>query len=202
MQTMVMKTTSRFFSIFHLARKGDFFNCLRRKSHKSGQLKIQQMAFMLMAVTLFFVLVGIFVLVVKFSGLKESATELEEKNAMLLVTKLANSPEFSCGEGFGTNRINCVDADKVMVLKENIGKYNDFWGVSNIEIRKIYPKTDSEIRCNLRNYPNCNVIRMRSKEISGTDLSNFVSLCRKESFEGEIYDKCELAKIMVSYEVK
>jgi len=169
---------------------------------KKAQLKIQQMAFMLMAVTLFFVLVGVFVLVVKFSGLKESATALEEKNAMLLVTKLANSPEFSCGNGFGTNRVNCVDADKVMVLKESIEKYIDFWGVSNIEIRKIYPKIDSEIICDIGNYPNCNVIKMRSKEGSGTDLSNFVSLCRKESFEGEIYDKCELAKIMVSYESK
>lgn len=199
---MVMKTTSRFFSIFHLARKGDFLNCLRRKSHKSGQLKIQQMAFMLMAITLFFVLVGIFVIIVRFSGLKEAATALEEKNAMLLVTKLANSPEFACGEGFGSRPINCVDADKAMMLRANIGKYSNFWGVSNIEIRKIYPKTDTEIICNLGNYPNCNVIRMLSGEVVGVDLSNFVSLCRKDSFGGEVYDKCELAKLMVSYEKK
>ena len=166
--------------------------------NKSGQLKIQQMAFVLMAITLFFVLVGMFVLVVKFSGLKESATALEEKNAMLLVAKLANSPEFSCGEAFGVNRINCIDADKAMILKENIIKYINFWGVSNIEIRKIYPAGSGKI-CNLGNYPDCEIIRIRSGEVSGTDLSSFVSLCRKESFNGEIYDKCELAKIMVSY---
>ncbi len=201
MQTMVMKTTLWFFSIFLKLRKGDFFNCLRRKSHKSGQLKIQQMAFMLMAITLFFVLVGMFVLIVKFSGLKESATALEEKNAMLLATKLANSPEFSCGESFGGSRVNCIDADKVMMLKENINKYAGFWGVSNIEIRKIYP-AENEVICNIGNYPNCNVIRLISKETAGVDLSNFVSLCRKNSFEGEIYDRCELAKIMVSYESK
>ena len=165
---------------------------------KSGQLKIQQMAFVLMAVTLFFVLVGMFVLVVRFSGLEESATALEEKNAMLLVAKLANSPEFSCGEAFGVNRINCVDADKVMILKENIIKYVNFWGVSNIEIRKIYPAGNGKI-CSLGNYPDCDIIRIRSGEVAGADLSSFVSLCRKESFNGEIYDKCELAKIMVSY---
>lgn len=168
---------------------------------KKGQLKIQQMAFMLMAVTLLFVLVGMFVLVVKFSGLKESATALEEKNAMLLVTKLANSPEFSCGESFGGSRVNCIDADKVMMLKETIDKYSDFWGVSNIEIRIIYP-ANNEIICNIGNYPNCDVIQLLSKKTAGIDLSNFVSLCRKNSFEGEIYDKCELAKIMVSYESK
>ena len=87
------------------------------RGRRKAQLKIQQMAFMLIAVTLFFVLVGIFVLAFRLSNLQESAELLEEKNAMLLVTKLANSPEFSCGDAFGTSRTNCVDSDKVMALK-------------------------------------------------------------------------------------
>ena len=167
--------------------------------NKKAQLKIQQMAFMLMAVTLFFVLAGMFVLVFKFAGLKESATELERKNAMMLVTKLANSPEFSCGFSFDETKPACIDADKVMMLKEShISKYDNFWGVSNIEIRKIYPKANTEIMCNVKNYPNCNIIRIREKEITGTgQAKNFVSLCRKESFEGEIYNKCELAIIII-----
>lgn len=167
-------------------------------------MKIQQMAFMLMAVVLFFALVGMFVIVIKFSGLKESAAVLEERNALLLATKLANSPEFSCGEAFGSERVSCVDADKVMILKENIEKYSDsdFWGVSNIEIRKIYPKIDEEIICNIGNYPDCNLIQLISGEKVGTGISNFVSLCRKASFDGTFYDKCELAKIIVSYEEK
>ena len=164
---------------------------------KKAQLKIQQMAFMLMAVTLFFVLVGIFVLVFRFSNLQESAELLEEKNAMLLVTKLANSPEFSCGDAFGKSRVNCVDSDKVMALKENIQKYSGFWGVSGIEIRKIYPEFISEVVCDLDNYPDCNLIEVVSG--SGIGTSNFVSLCRKDNFENNIYDKCELAKIIVSY---
>ena len=164
-----------------------------------GQLKIQQMTFMLIAVTLFFVLVGMFIMVIKFSGLKESSAELCEKNAMLLTTKLANSPEFSCGDAFGSSKTNCIDADKMMVLKGKIDKYKDFWGVSNIEIRKIYP-TNSEVLCNLGNYPNCDIIKIISENTTGSYSSNFVSLCRKESFEGIVYDKCELAKVMISYE--
>ena len=171
------------------------------KSHKSGQLKIQQMAFMLMAITLFFVLVGMFVLVFRFSELKESATMLEEKNAMLLVTKLANSPEFSCGEAFGI-RINCIDADKVMMLKENIAKYAGFWGVAEIQIRKIYPDNE-DIICTSATYQNCGIIEVFLKNVNSLPpASNFVSLCRKESYNGEIYDKCELAKLMVSSEDK
>jgi len=171
--------------------------------NKKAQLKIQQMAFMLIATTIFFALVGMFVLVFKFSGISESANLAEEKNAILLAEKLANSPEFSCGESFGTKKTNCVDFDKVIMLKENIYKYDRFWGVSNIEIRRIYPKTNGEIKCTRGNYPNCNVLRLISDEQIGADASTFVTLCRKESVEGlqgESYDKCELAKLIISYE--
>ncbi len=154
------------------------------------------MAFMLMAITLFFVLAGMFALVISTSNLRETALALEEKNAMLLVSKLANSPEFSCGESFGSGKINCIDADKVMMLKENIAKYSKFWGVSNIEIRK---PGENQIICNLGNYPNCEIIKLRATNIT-SEYSNFVSLCWKDNFEGKIYDKCEVAKLMVGYD--
>jgi len=168
---------------------------------KKGQLKIQQMAFMLMAVTLFFVMIGMFVLVFRFSKLKESATMIEEKNALLLVTKLANSPEFSCGESFGSNRINCIDSDKVMVLKDNIAKYLEFWGVAEIQIRKIYPSNENI--CTTANYQNCGIIKVFSKNVNSLPpISNFISLCKKESYNGEVYDKCELAILIISSEDK
>lgn len=328
-----------------------------------AQMKIQQTAFMLIAVTLFFVFVGLFVLGFKFSGLKQAATDLNEKNAMLLVSKLANSPEFSCGESYGGKRINCVDADKVMMLKQNINKYENFWGVSDIKIRKIYPGIETgmypgietgtnnceqslgnpeeflnlnydfkltvgtvlwddisrypiygtihscesgkykimfedgtdrdfddvtllidknhgdivieksvdentsntnrvkvdfsfssyskvtvqgtgrveteyegedieniilwddirdppesltlkvyhiqnpafgeqsgEVPCTMSNYPECNLINIIKEDVVGTYYSTFVALCRKEAKEGYFYDKCELAKLMVSFE--
>lgn len=163
---------------------------------QKAQMKIQQMAFMLMAITLFFILAGMFVLVMYSSHLKESASALSEQNAMLLVEKLANSPEFSCGEAYGGQRINCVDADKIMMLRENIAKYENFWGVSNIEIRTI--TNDDAVECNVANYPNCNVIKLRNEDIS-SEYSNFISLCRKDIYENNIYDKCELARLMVGY---
>ncbi len=165
---------------------------------KKAQMKIQQMAFMLIAVTLFFVFVGLFVLVIQFSNLKESSSVLEEKNALLLVTKIANSPEFSCGGAFGGGRISCIDSDKVMILRENINKYEGFWGVENIEIRKIYPLSEY-LECTGANYPNCSIIRLKQSNI-GEEHSNFVSLCRKESVGGNIEDKCELAKLIIAYE--
>ena len=168
--------------------------------NKKAQMKIQQTAFMLLAITIFFVLVGLFVLVFKVGGMKDTVDILERDNAMLLVSKLANSPELACGSAFGTSKSNCIDADKVMALKQNSAIYEGFWGVSNIEILKIYPVSEENVECNSITYPNCNIIQIKSGEVTGYSVSNFVSLCRKESFEGSPYNKCELAKLMVSYE--
>lgn len=165
-----------------------------------GQLKIQQMAFVLIAVTLFFVIVGLFILTLSFSGLRESAEILKEENALALVSQLANSPEFSCEGVFDTKNLNCIDADKVMALKENIDLYSKFWGVEGIEIRRIYPELGREIECERDNYPECNIIEIISSS-EGIGVSNFVSLCRKDfDVEGSRFqDKCELAKIIVTY---
>ena len=169
--------------------------------NKTGQFKIQQMAFMLIAVVVFFALVGIFVLAFNLSSIKETANLLEEQNAMLLVSKLANSPEFSCGEAFGGTRINCMDFDKIMVLKQDIAKYKNFWGISNIEIRKVI-SPGADVSCNLASYPNCNVIKLVENSSKGYDYSNFVSLCWKENNEGNVYDKCDIAKLIVRYKEK
>ena len=176
--------------------KINFSKKFRVNQDKTGQMKIQQMAFMLLAVFLFFVLIGMMILSFKFSNLKEEAAILEEKNALLLVSKLSNSPEFSCGEAFGTTKVNCIDMDKVFVLKQYIGDYANFWGVENIEIRKIYPSLAGEFVCDNENYPDCNIIRLISDTPTGVGISNFVALCRIE--EGNPI--CDLGKIIVSYE--
>jgi hypothetical protein len=171
------------------------------KMKTKGQLKIQQMAFVLIAVTLFFAIVGLFVLTFSFSGLRESAAILEEENAIALVTRLANSPEFSCEEVFDDTNFNCIDADKVMALKENVELYSKFWGVKGIEIRKIYPELAAgEIECKRENYPDCNVIDLIPTS-KGIGVSSFVSLCRKDFDEetSRFRDKCEIAKIIVTY---
>jgi hypothetical protein len=166
-----------------------------------AQMKIQQMIFMILAVVFFFILVGLFFLSFGMSKLKESSVALEEENSMLLVSKLANSPEFSCGDSFGTSMINCIDFDKLMALKENALAYSAFWGVAKIEIRKIYP--ESEAVCQESNYPNCGILKILDKDVKTLPYSfNFVSLCRKEASETEIYNKCELARLMVASQDK
>ena len=170
-----------------------------KTKNRKGQMKIQQMAFMLIAVTVFFALVGMFVLTIVFSNMKASAAVLEEKNALLLASRLANSPEFRCGNAFGTERANCVDFDKVMALKIGIKKYSQagFWGVSKIEIVKLYPVRGS-VLCTLENYPECGRIEILPAG-EGKGVSNFIALCRKEYNGGQVQNVCELAKIVITY---
>lgn len=164
---------------------------------KRGQVKLQQTAFMLIAITLFLILVALAFLSFRLSGLKEKATELQEENAKTLAIKMANSPEFSCGGAFGTVRSNCIDLDKVMALKENINKYRGFWGVAGISMVRVYPKFNN-VKCTLGNYPDCGILEVYSEnKTKGADYSNFVSLCRKELINGETVNKCEIGKILV-----
>ncbi len=173
-----------------------------KRINNKGQIKIQQMTFMLVAVTFLFILVGIFFLSIRLYNVKKIATNLEEKNAMLLVSKLANSPEFSCGNAFGGSRGSCVDFDKLISLKYRIDENSELWGVAKIELRKVYPEGEG-IECDESNYPDCDIVSILDKDINKQPaISNFVSLCRKESNGIMIYDKCELARLMVSSEEK
>ena len=167
----------------------------------NGQTKIQQTAFMLIAITLFFVLVGLFVIGFRFSSLKDKATSLEEENAMLLASKLANTPEFACGESFGNEKINCIDADKILALKSVVEDYSSFWGVTDIKIIKIYPSSSS-VSCSTSNHPDCGIINLFSDSYTGAYNAVFVTLCWKEADGNSFKDKCELAKLLVAYEKK
>jgi len=167
--------------------------------NNKGQLKIQQMAFMLIAITLFFVLVGLFLLSFKLSSIRTQATLLEEESARGYANKLANSPEFSCGDSFGTAEVNCIDADKLMTLKANIDDFEELWGkgITNIKVIRVYPKQESgECEGNLND---CNIITLKESS-EGFGASSIVSLCRKEVLEGKSYDKCEVARLIVNYE--
>jgi hypothetical protein len=138
------------------------------------------------------------------SDLKQKATALEEKNAIILSSKIANHPELSCEQAYSGTKVNCVDGDKLAALIGNSARYKNFWAVSNLEIRKIYPNQVQEIICTSTNYPNCNYFKIFSNmtKNSGPDYTSFVVVCRKDKEQNIIYNKCELAKLIVSYNLK
>ncbi|MFB6246649.1 MAG: hypothetical protein ABEI74_03605 [Candidatus Pacearchaeota archaeon] len=173
---------------------------------KRGQMKIQQMAFMLVAVFIFFVLIGLAFLAVNMSGLEEKASELRRENARLLVSSLADSPEFSCGKAYDGSKSSCVDLDKAMALKGMENVYSGFWDVQSIEIRRVYPSNSSE-ECTSTNYPDCGKITVVSdsgQEKSGnfTSVGSYVTLCRKgfDQSSNAGFNNCDLGRLFVSYQ--
>lgn len=158
-------------------------------NNKKAQLKIQQMIFMVMAITLFFILAGLFFLSVRITNLEQDVVELNRDKAVSLVNKIASNPEF-----IFENVPNAVDADKLMILK-NEQRYRDFFGVDGIIIEKIYP-ISNDVDCTLENYPNCNRIKIFTSKDAAV-ISSFISLCTKETINGNSYNKCELARLMI-----
>ena len=158
-----------------------------------AQLKIQQMIFMLLAVTLFFILAFLFFIAFKVTSLERDAIESNRDKAAGLVGKLSSNPEFVF-----ENAANSIDADKLMILQAE-DKYDDFFGVDGIILQKIYPAQSEIIECKRDNYPNCNQIKLfTDKDV--TPISSFVSWCTKQTINGNAYDKCELAVLMIEEE--
>ena len=159
---------------------------------KKAQFKIQEMSFLLLAIVLFFIISGLFILAVYYRNLKNKASNLNEKEAVLIAQILANYPEFSCGS-------LCIDADKLIVM-QNKRAYENFWPVETIEVRKVYPPGNK--KCNLENYPDCNIFKIYDSGKQVRKVASFVSLCRKDRINEITYDKCELAKILIGYEMR
>ena len=147
---------------------------------------------MLLAISLFFILVFLFYVSIKFSSIKQSKIDLDREKAAGLVTKIASLPEIN----FGDNS-RAVDADKLMLLK-SFNEYKGFFGVKGIIIRKL-PLTSNKIECTLDNYPECNLIKIFTTKDSAP-TGSYVALCTKKTINDRAYDKCEIAYLMLESE--
>ena len=157
-----------------------------------GQIKIQQMAFVLVAMMIFFGFVALIYFSLRISNLEESAVGLKDEEAKELIKKIASSPEFNFGV---EDCSNCIDLDKVLVLSER-KPYEEFWNLDYLEIEKVYPVFEEE--CNKANYPSCKTIRIIGESSDyGSATGAFVSLCRWED-SNDGYFKCELGRIISS----
>ena len=157
---------------------------------KKAQFKIQQMSFMIVAVLLFFILVGLFWIAIQSRTLTEVAGQAEKEQAIILSEFLSGSAEFSCSRELGSY---CVDTDKMMVLKDI--DYGDFWPVTYIKIVKLDGNPEKE--CDIGNYPDCNIINIYGREEEGGEIGSFVALCRHERIDNYPIKICELGKISI-----
>jgi hypothetical protein len=179
--------TARFRSLkVHLENFGQPFKILSR-----GQMKIQQMAFVLVALMVFFAMVALFYFSFSLGSLEKGAQSLQQDEAKELVRKMASTSEFAFTS---KDCSNCIDMVKVLVLKDR-GSYEDFWNLDFLQIKKVHPSSN-EIECEKSNYPDCNTITIIPNEEIGSPPSAFVSLCSWE--QSQEFFKCELGRILAS----
>ncbi len=150
--------------------KGLIADCSR------GQMKIQQMAFMLVGLVVFFAMVGILVVVFSLAGLKDSANTLRENEARELAKKLASSPELAFTSSSDCN--SCVDLEKSLMLADlnkQFGTYNKFWNLGYLQIEIVYPEKP-KVECTRFNFPECDKISVLDDGGSVNAKSAFIAL--------------------------
>ena len=130
--------------------------------YSKGQMKIQQMAFMLVVLVIFFSMVALVYFAFSFSGLKAQAQELRDDEAREIARKLASTPEFAFTSSSDCS--SCIDFDKALIMKDNAA-YTRFWNLDYLMIERIYPK-DGNSLCAKNNYPDCNQLVVIDKSNS------------------------------------
>lgn len=156
---------------------------------KKGQLKIQEMAFVLVALLIFFAFVALFYFSIRLSDFKEDVALQREAEARALIRKLSAAPEFAWTASACSA---CIDLDKSLLLKER-KSYKEFWNLEYLSLEIISSEKQGE--CTKANYPQCRTITIVNKSSAfGTQVGAFVALCRQE-FSEQGYAKCELGKV-------
>jgi len=158
----------------------------RANYFKKGQVKIQQMAFVLVAIMIFFAIVALFYITIRSGSLRQDVETIRDEEAKELVRMASSWPELSWKDCSA-----CVDMDKALILKES-ENYEDFWDVPFLQIERIYPVPENG-ECTRQNYPDCSTITL-IKEEGFIARTSFVALCRYD--EGI---KCELGKIHLGF---
>jgi len=159
-------------------------------------MKIQEMAFVLVAIMIFFAIVGIFYIKIGFNGFSGDIQQQRAEAAMELVRKIASTPEFGFTKNGEMICDSCIDTDKVMALK-NMSAYKGFWNIDFFRLDYVYPQKKN-IECSYGTYPNCSTITLSNAVNHETPATAYVSLCRNEYANNQLYTKCELGKVEIS----
>lgn len=165
-----------------------------KKINKKAQLKIQEMAFVLVAVIFLFALVLLMFAAIQSRQTQKYAIQSREARAITFLEVVSALPELRCSSSFSsTSEAVCVDRDKLAFFNSSLSMqeiYSVLWKnalISKIEVQEVYPiiiPTPSYIVYKLDNTQN----------ISSRTYSTYAALC-SESSRGST---CSIGKIKVT----
>ncbi|MCX8194277.1 MAG: hypothetical protein N3G19_02875 [Candidatus Pacearchaeota archaeon] len=159
----------------------------KRKTNwnKKAQLKIQEMAFVLVAVIFLFGILLLFFARFQATSLQKQATELASFRTTTMLRTIASMPELTCA-----GEANCIDFDKLIVFNNSAtirNRYSELWESSNIVkviVEEVYPKPIRAVRY---------IIYEKTTQQNTITYSTFISLCSIAKDK-----KCKIAKIKVT----
>ena len=98
-------------------------------SDKRAQVKIQEMAFVLLALVFLFVLGFMFFSRLQFSNMEKRAEELREATALSVLNKISAMPELRCSASLGrATETLCLDKVKIEIFSEKFSEeYAKIW---------------------------------------------------------------------------
>ena len=167
---------------------------LRRVSCNKGQYQIQQMAFMILAIFFFFIMVGLFFVGWQFASLKKGFAGIQEEKALSALKVIADSTELNCGQSDSW----CIDKDKLIAFGENSGLYQDYWSVASIEVLMVYPNENEgdPLLCPVKG---CDFyVLYDNGQRNKKTYSAYVNVCQAVDRSHEI---CELGKLLLGVKI-
>lgn len=162
---------------------------------KKADMRIQQMAFMILFVFVFFSVAGLFFLSIQMRDVRQNAADLQKEATIASISTIANMPELNCD----SSRSLCVDEDKLYVFSAHTEEYKDFWPVASIKVRKVFPKQNEQIAC-----PNINCTYYEiydSKQKNVQSYGTFVTICKQTNIEGYPQEDCGIARLEVGMKI-
>jgi len=154
-------------------------------SSRKAQIKIQEMAFVMLAIVLLAVIALIFFMRVSSEKIKSEGEFAKQQTAISLLDKIASLTELSCAQGTGTI---CIDEKKAEIVSSDdyqARMKNIFQGINETRIRRIYPSGDD-------------IVVYKAGKVSQS-YSTFISLCKQEKVGYSMEWKCGIALLELGY---
>jgi len=154
-------------------------------TNKKAQIKIQEMAFVLLALVFLFILAFLFFTRLNLSNIEKRTAELREERALSVLGKISAMPELRCSASLGkATETLCLDKSKIEIFSEKFtDEYENIWrGLSSVKILEVFPNEEEYI--------------IYYKNEGNLSYSNFVSLCQEGGERNEY--RCSIGMILVS----
>ena len=153
------------------------------------------MAFMIIAIVIFFSMAALIYFSVSVSQARGTAEDLAEEEAVELAFSLSGTPELLFTAG--SNCASCIDLDKAFAMSE-LDYYDSLWNLDYLQIEKVYPKPSSDKECSKQDYrtDSCKFITIKDSETFTAKTAIVTLAIRDSSYSGGY--RYELGRIHVS----